>query len=269
MVAAYEVSESGGETRPEHEPPKSVLGKVGLILSAFRDDDFSLSLAELTARTGVAKATVYRLCQELVAGELLEREGSGYRLGLQLYEIGLRAPRQRTLREAARPVVENLAQNLNNAVTLAVPNASELLCIENVGTHRNRARASVGGRNIQLHSTASGKLTLAMLPEQYPLPLVLARMRRRTPHTLTAAQLTDDLVRIREQGYATEVEEFRAGYLAVAVPVRGTDEAYLGALSVVAPTAGSNVPRMLVALTGASHTITSRLTLFEDYRAPR
>ncbi|MEU9187187.1 IclR family transcriptional regulator [Streptomyces sp. NPDC048484] len=253
--------------------PKTVLGKVGLILSAFRDNDFSLSLTELTARTGVAKATVHRLCQELVACELLEREGSHYRLGLQLYEIGLRAPRQRTLREAARPVIENLAQSLDNAVTLSVPNASELLCIENVGGHRNRARATPGGRHLQLHSTAAGKLTLAMLPEQYPLPAGVPPTRRhRAPRTLTAAQLPGELARIREQGYATEVEEHRPGYLAVAVPVRGTVQPYAGALSVVAPTAGSDIARtiarILVALTTASHTITSRLTVFEAYRAP-
>ncbi|WP_055611351.1 IclR family transcriptional regulator [Streptomyces phaeochromogenes] len=250
------------------EPPKTVLGKVGLILGAFREDDFSLSLTELTARTGVAKATVHRLCQELVAGELLERDGSHYRLGLQLYEIGLRAPRQRTLREAARPVIENLAQNLDNAITLSVPNASELLCIENVGGHRNRARSSLTGRHMHLHSTAAGKLTLAMLPDQYPLPAVVPLMLRRTPRTLTAAQLPDELARIREQGYATEIEEHRQGYLAVAVPVRGTDHPFVGALSVIAPTAGSNIARMLVALTTASHTITSRLSVFEAYRAP-
>ncbi|WP_405927106.1 IclR family transcriptional regulator [Streptomyces sp. NBC_00035] len=264
MTAAH----AYGPGEQDREPPKTVLGKVGLILGAFKDDDFSLSLAELTARTGVAKATVYRLCQELVSGELLEREGHNYRLGLQLYEIGLRAPRQRTLREAARPVVENLAQSVNNAVTLSVPHGTELLCIENFGAHRNRARASVGGRHIPMHSTAAGKLTLAMLPEQYPPDAVIPQLRRRTPRTLTAARLPEELARIRAQGYATEVEEHRAGYLAVAVPVRGADEAFLGALSVVAPTAGSNVPRLLVALTAASEAITSRLTVFEAYRAP-
>ncbi|MGP4043820.1 IclR family transcriptional regulator [Streptomyces sp. 2A115] len=267
-MAAYAYAENGRQTRQDGEPPKSVLGKVALILSAFRDNDFSLSLTELTSRTRIAKATVYRLCQELVEGELLEREGSNYRLGLQLYEIGLRAPRQRTLREAARPVLENLAQSLNNAVTLSVPNASELLCIENIGTHRNQARASVVGRHIQLHSTAAGKLTLAMLPDQYPLSGVVPLMRRHTPRTLTPARLREELIHIRDQGYATDIEEHRTGYLAVAVPVRGGDDAYLGALSVIAPTAGSNLPRMLVALTTASRTITSRLSHFEAFRAP-
>ncbi|MGW0656622.1 IclR family transcriptional regulator [Streptomyces umbrinus] len=242
--------------------------RQGLAAPARRGGPGPPGLRPARRRTGVAKATVHRLCQELVAGELLEREGSHYRLGLQLYEIGLRAPRQRTLREAARPVVENLAQSLDNAITLSVPNASELLCIENVGGHRNRARSSLTGRHMHLHSTAAGKLTLAMLPDQYPLPSLVPLMLRRTPRTLTAAQLPDELARIREQGYATEIEEHRQGYLAVAVPVRGTDHPFVGALSVIAPTAGSNIARMLVALTTASHTITSRLTVFEAYRAP-
>ena len=180
-MTGYVYAEKDKDPRQLGEAPKSVLGKVGLILSAFRDNDFALSLAELTARTGVAKATVHRLCQELVAGNLLEREGAKYRLGLQLYEIGLRAPRQRTLREAAGPVIENLAQKLDNAVNLAVPSGSELLVIENAGRHRNRARSTAGGRRLRLHCSAAGKLTLAMLPEQYPLSRVIPLMDRPTP----------------------------------------------------------------------------------------
>ena len=49
---------------------RSVLGKASLILTAFRDDDLSLSLTELTRRTGIAKATVHRLCQGLIEAEL-------------------------------------------------------------------------------------------------------------------------------------------------------------------------------------------------------
>ena len=267
-MTGYVYAEKDKEPRQISETPKSVLGKVGLILSAFRDNDFALSLAELTARTGVAKATVHRLCQELVAGNLLEREGAKYRLGLQLYEIGLRAPRQRTLREAARPVIENLAQKLDNAVNLAVPSGSELLCIENAGRHRNRARSTAGGRRLRLHCSAAGKLTLAMLPEQYPLSRVVPLMDRRTPRTLTPARLPAELARIREQDYAVEVEEARRGDLAVAVPVRGLDHAYRAALAVIAPTAGSSIPRMHSALTEASRAITSRLAIFEAHRAP-
>lgn len=87
-TAAVPRGQGGEEARPDGRSPRSVLGKVGLILSAFGDGDLALSLTELTARTGVAKTTVHRLCQDLVGCELLERDGSDYRLGLQLYAIG-------------------------------------------------------------------------------------------------------------------------------------------------------------------------------------
>src|SRR5215204_6353302 len=77
------------------DPMNSVLGKVRPILEAFTADDSTLSLAELVRRTGVAKATVHRLAQELVVWGLLERAGCDYRLGLRLFEMGQRVHRQR------------------------------------------------------------------------------------------------------------------------------------------------------------------------------
>jgi DNA-binding IclR family transcriptional regulator len=78
-------AEPGGPGGPQ--ALRSVPGKAGLILTAFREDDLSLSLTELTRRTGIAKVTVHRLCQGLIEAELLERQ-------------------------AARPIVEELAQAL-------------------------------------------------------------------------------------------------------------------------------------------------------------
>jgi hypothetical protein len=46
---------TAGAVRESGERPNSVLGKVSLILSAFGDDDYSLGLAELRSRTGIAK----------------------------------------------------------------------------------------------------------------------------------------------------------------------------------------------------------------------
>jgi DNA-binding IclR family transcriptional regulator len=247
---------------------RSVLGKTSRILTAFRDDDLSLSLTELTRRTGIAKATAYRLCQGLIEAELLERDGVRYRLGLRLFEIGLRAPGQRMLRQAARPIVEELAQALGNAVILAVPKGGELLCIENAGTHRNWANSVVSGRSMRLHCSAAGKLTIAMLPAQYPLSAVVPRMERRTPRTLTPLRLPAELERIRREGYATEVEETRIGYHAAAVPVLGPGGAYTAALSVIAPTAGTSLPRLLRELTAAADAVTTRLARQAAHAAP-
>ncbi|MGW5447849.1 IclR family transcriptional regulator domain-containing protein [Streptomyces asiaticus] len=88
-----------------------------------------------------------------------------------------------------------------------------------------------------------------------------------TARTLTADRLPGELARIKEQGYATDSEEHRLGYSAVAVPIRGPqDGGYLGALSVVAPTARHHVPRTLAALRNAAEAVTTRLAVIEAYR---
>ena len=60
----------------------SVLGKARLILECFRLDDVDLSLTEISRRTGIAKASVYRLSQELIVWGMLERSGQDHFLGL-------------------------------------------------------------------------------------------------------------------------------------------------------------------------------------------
>ena len=68
----------------------SVLQKATLILRAFSADDQSVTLAELTRRTGLHKATVHRLARELTELGLLERGATGYRLAVGLFELGMR-----------------------------------------------------------------------------------------------------------------------------------------------------------------------------------
>src|SRR5882724_9240225 len=86
----------------------SVLGKARLILEAFLIDDTDLPLSELSRRTGISKASVHRLAQELLDWGMLERSGSDYRLGMRAFELGSRVPRFRVLRDTMRPYMESL-----------------------------------------------------------------------------------------------------------------------------------------------------------------
>ena len=95
------------------------------------------------------------------------------------------------------------------------------------------------GSHVPLHCTASGKLFLAQMPQaardaliaQLPLP-------KMTRNTIASAKgLRAECDRIAEQGYSTDREEFIAGLIAVAVPVRGADGASRAAIAVHAPVA--------------------------------
>jgi DNA-binding IclR family transcriptional regulator len=231
----------------------SVLGKVQLIVEAFGPDDEHLSLTELARRSGVAKASVHRLAQELLVWGVLERRGSDYWLGIRLFEIGQRVPRQRILRDAARPYMEDLHQATNETIHLAVPDGREVLYLEKVSGHGQVTKPSRVAGRMPMHCTATGKVLLAFGPRDLVEEVIASPLERRTPHTVSApGLLLNELARARANGYAVEYEQTRAGYVSVAIPLTGATGLTTGALSVTAPLFRADVTRYagLLAMVG-------------------
>ncbi len=232
--------------------PDSVMGKVKLMLQAFAEDD-ELSLAELARRTGLPKSTAFRLCHELVAGGLLERWGASYRLGLWLWEIGQQVPRQRILREAALPFMEDLFVATQETVHLAIRDGLEVLYIEKLVGHRPVAQPSRIAGRLPLHCTATGKIMLAYSSQQLLLQVIADGLTGRTPHTvMTPMALGLQLERIRRDGLAVETEETRAGYSSMAAPVLGARRTVVAALSITMPTPRLNMNRLSSPLRSAA-----------------
>lgn len=234
----------------------SVLGKVRLILEAFAIDDVDLSLSELARRTGISKASVYRLGQELLEWGMLERSGTNYRLGMRAFELGSRVPRFRVLRDALRPYMERLHQTTKETVHLGVLDGLELLYLEKIADSAKVARPSRIAGRLPLHTTATGKVLLAYSPA-YVLEQLLSRpLERRLPSTIVApAMLVEQARKVRELGYATEFEETALGYSSVAVPLFGSSGLLLAGLAITAPTYRANTAGYIAALTAVSRRI--------------
>ena len=231
----------------------SVLGKVRPILEAFTVDDESLSLADLVRRTGVAKATVHRLCQELVVWGLLERAGCDYRLGLRLFEIGQRVHRQRILREVAQPYMEDLLLATQETIHFAIHDGLDVVYLEKILPHRGLSEESRVAGRLPLYCTATGKAILAFSPASLFGEVIRNGLKPFTRHTITSpGRLRAQVERIREERLATEAEEVRLGYMSMAVPVFGRQNTLAGALSITAPTCRMNLGRFTGALRTAS-----------------
>ncbi|WP_078600861.1 IclR family transcriptional regulator [Streptomyces violens] len=223
--------------RDAPEPMNSVLGKVRPILEAFTEQDSSLPLAELVRRTGIAKATVHRLAQELVDWGLLERDGCDYRLGLRLFEMGQRVHRQRILREVAQPYMEDLLLVTHETIHFAIHDALDVVYLDKIFPHRGLNEESRVAGRLPLHCTATGKAILAFSPDSLFLQVVRHGLKPVTRHTVVSpGRLRAQLDRIRADGIVLESEEIRLGYASLAVPVFGRDSSLVGALSITAPT---------------------------------
>ncbi|MGH8962874.1 MAG: IclR family transcriptional regulator [Jatrophihabitantaceae bacterium] len=214
----------------------TVIGKVLTVLHAFRADDDELSLAELVRRTGLAKGTLHRVATDLVSARLLDRVETSYRLGGQLFELGMRASVERGLLEVAIPFLQDLYERTHETVHLGIREGTEVVYVGKIGGHRQAQSPSRVGGRMPLHCTAIGKVLLAYSPRSVFTRTVEAGLVRKTPRTIVApGLLRNELRTVVRSGVAFEHEESAVGLVCVAAPVRGPDELVIAAISVTGP----------------------------------
>jgi DNA-binding IclR family transcriptional regulator len=234
---------------------RSVISKVVSLLDAFTPSAPELSLGELAAITGLPVSTTYRLASELVAWGGLERAegGSGYRIGVRLWELGALAPRNATLREVTLPFMQDLYEATRENVHLAVLDGREALYVDTIaGRGAVPVRSRRGGR-LPLHATGVGKVLLAYAPEPLLHELVESGLRRYTPHTVIApGHLRRSLAEVRRAGFACAREEMSLGSQSVASPIVDADGMVVAALAVVQRTGRGDVRKLAPAVRTAA-----------------
>ena len=212
---------------------RSVLGRIDTILGAFDDAHQILTLHELTQRTALPKSTVFRMIEQLAEMGWLERDFSGYRVGMRLFEIGGLATRRSRLTETALPHLHSLSVTTGFAVPLAILDGPEVVYLHRVASGDFQLPTREGGRQ-PAHCTALGKAMLAFDPET-AAEVLETDLVRRTPHTITSApDLAAELEQIAAIGLAFDREEAYEGLTCVAAPLRNGGRA-IAAVSVTGP----------------------------------
>jgi len=124
-----------------------------------------LGVTELGRRLGVHKATASRLAATLARRGLIERDpvSDRYRLGFGLIRLAGAAMAGLDLVSSARPVLEELAEQTRETVTLGVISGDDVVSIDQVTGTRSIVRVSWVGKRTPLHTTSSGKVLLAAM----------------------------------------------------------------------------------------------------------
>jgi DNA-binding IclR family transcriptional regulator len=229
---------------------RSVISKVVSLFEAFGPAEPELSLGELARITGLPVSTTYRLASELVDWGGLERAaGSGYRIGMRLWELGSLAPRTAELREVALPYMQDLGAATRENVHLAVREGHEALYVDTIAGRSAVPTLSRRGGRLPLHATGVGKVLLAHAPDPLLQELLDAGLERFTPHTIVEpARLRRTLTETRRTGIACAREEMSLGSRSVASPVTGPGGDVVAALGLVVRTGKGDVRRLGLAV---------------------
>jgi IclR family acetate operon transcriptional repressor len=200
------------------------------------------SLADLSARLSIPKASLHRLVRTLESGGYLVHDGGVYRLGPSSFHLaGLIAPPQsgRSLIEAARPELERLADATGETVMLGTLSESRTQIVyADVIDSQQPVRFTIPiGDGRELFSVASGKAVLAFFtPDALQAYLDGAVFTRFTPQTTGKDELPGLLNAIRAGACAFDDGGRAPGASAVASPVFDPDGQPSGAVSVAGPT---------------------------------
>ncbi|MFE7718547.1 IclR family transcriptional regulator [Nocardia rhizosphaerihabitans] len=233
----------------------SVTSRALAILAAFDQRHRRLTLTELAARAELPVPTAHRLVGELVTWGALSRTESGnYVIGRRLWDIGLLAPVQSGLRQIASPYLHDLYGATLATVHLAVRDGIQVLYLDRLSGHASVPVVSTIGSRLPLHATGVGKVLLAHSPAEIR-SAVLADLPRITRYTVSQpGALSRQLERVREDDYATTVEEMSLGACSVAVPIRAGGQV-VAALGVVVPSLDRDQARLVSALQVAARGI--------------
>ncbi len=211
-----------------------------------------LALADLAQHLALPKATAHRLCMQLLDSGHLVRdvEERSYSAGPALRRLAFDTLNHGHTRALRHEVLDALVREVGETCNFTTLDGARVLYLDRVEAPWPWRLTLDVGIHVPLHCTASGKLFLAHLPEPQREQLFAELpMPKLTAHTLTTTRaLRAECLAIAQQGHALDREEFIAGLVALAVPVRGALGLVRAAVAVHAPSARLSVADALARL---------------------
>ena len=201
------------------------------------------TLEDVTRALGMPKPTVFRILRLLADGGLVQRElhEKRYVVGPRAAAFALDVQMQAPQRHERRAILARLVEAIGETCNLTMLDGHEVLYLERVETSANVRLHMKAGSRVPLHCTASGKLLLAALPTSRVRSLLGAGpLQRYTPRTIVdRTALERELQAIRASGVGTDVGEYLADSVCLAVPVKDAQGRTCAAVAVHGP-----APRM-------------------------
>jgi len=209
------------------------------VLKSFSPDELELSAADISLRVGIPKTTTHRMLNALTKGGLLDRntETGKYRIGPELYILGILYLSTTDILKATKPVVETLNSLTSEAVNVSIfENGYVTMIMKEECKHAFKYSYNVGSV-LPAYASAMGKaflseLTEAELDSFYPEE----RLEPRTPKTIaTKTELKLDLQQIKKTGIGFSSEDAHVGVEAVGSIIRDARGKAAAAMSISIP----------------------------------
>jgi IclR family transcriptional regulator, acetate operon repressor len=233
------------------KPRIQSVARAAALLNEIARSPAGLTAQELSAATGLSRATTYHLVQTLAAvGYIAAGADRRYRISIGVGAI-VEGFERHVVPDDFLPLARALAQRTGETAYVAGREGPQLVLLCSVpGHHQVSVANSPVGAIQHGHARASAKLLLALAPEDARERYLAANpLTRMTPHTITSrGKLLEEFERIRAAGWSRDLEEFHEGVCCFAAPLAGGAAPYAIALSAPKPRFEANYDEYLEAV---------------------
>ncbi len=220
---------------------------------------------------GLHKSTTHRLLMSLFNRGYVKQdlETNNYSLGTKILFLAGALLESMDLRSIARPYIQELANQTQEIVHLAVLEGEESVYIDKVESKRSntiRIYSQIGKR-VPLHCTGVGKVLLCDMDFERVKELVKEEdMTYYTPNTITNHKDFEiELKKIKEQGYGFDEIEHEEGIRCIAAPVYDRHGKVIASISIAGPTiyvTKERIPELVEKITNTAKMISYQLGNF-------
>lgn len=247
--------------------PVQSIERAAAILRLLARGSGRLGVGEIAASLGLAKGTAHGILRTLQGVGFVEQDkASGkYQLGATLLHLGTSYLDVNELRSRAINWADALAARSGEAVWIGTLLDGKVLIVHHVFRPDDSLQSLEVGALLPLHATALGKVLVAY-DTQAAACLSDTELEPLTRRTLVSpAALRRETAKVREHGFAAEVEESKLGQASLAAPIRGYGGLVVGAISItgavdrLCPSAGRPDPALVEFVQNAAQMISRDL----------
>ena len=196
----------------------------------------SLSLAEIVKLSGFDKASCFRMLYTLETNDMvIKTSDSRYQLGLSFIRYGAAVSSRLNLVNSAKPLMKEAADRHKRSLHLGIIDGNRVLTILVENPVHGLAVSGRIGMSAKLYATGMGRVLLSGMDDRdyadYTEHLVFKHYSDHSIHS--KAELDQIIDSVRNDGYATDIDDRFPGFGAIAVPIKDGDKQIIAALSII------------------------------------
>jgi len=204
------------------------------VLESFDRRDPALTIAEVADLAGLDRAGARRVLLTLKHLGYLASDGKRFRLAPRVLSLGYRYLAGMPFWPSVQPVMEQLATELGETVSIGVLDGADVVFVWRVPGRRLLTFDPEIGSRVPAYVSSVGHILLSALDDNllksYLRSLVL---RRYTPHTvMSKSEFRQQIRAAGAQGWSCVRRQYEDNFFGVAVPIVGPDGRIAAALHV-------------------------------------